>query len=190
MFEKGKNKPHPLPSFANMSRRVKLGQHSNSPHKAKLDNLLDILFGVNLVWCVSSVLGHLGPGAAHVGEAVRVGDVPVESVHLRHGHGLDRAQDGRLVHEVARRVEEDTTVGERRTILDEDVARDFKLAVQIVVGDQLGEGLDTVTHAEVAVAGYVGRELREKIKIFDNLSSEKQVLLQHFLREFLGTIIY
>lgn len=145
-----------------MSRRIELRQHSHAPQQPKLNDLLHVLLGVNLLGRVAAELGHLGQSPTDVGKALRVGDVPVEGVELGHGHGLDGPQDRRLVHEVAGRVEEDTAVREGRAILDVDVPGDLQLAAQVVVDDQLGEGLQAVADAEVGRGAYGRLELESR----------------------------
>lgn len=117
----------PLPTLAYVSRRIEFREHTNAVHETVIDDFADILLGVDLPGCVSPVLRHIRPGSADVREAVRIGYMPVEGIQFRHSHGLDRSEDRRLVDEVSRGIQQDSTIGIDRSVGDVRVSDDLDL---------------------------------------------------------------
>lgn len=102
---------HPLPTFTNMCRCIELRQDSDTSDQGIVDDLPDHLGRVDLGWLVATVLNKFGPRSADIGEAMGVGDVPVECVQLGHGYTVDRSQDRLFVNIVPTGIQKDSTIG-------------------------------------------------------------------------------
>ena len=110
----------------------------------------------HLVGRVSSEVAQLRLGVGHKGQTVRVRDVPVESVEFDSCHGLDGPLDGVCAEEVARRVEEESSVGVLGRVLDGDLAREHHLLGQVRPHQQLQQRLHTVAGTEICGSAHFG----------------------------------
>lgn len=80
-----------------------------------------------------------------------VGDVPVETVQFGGRHPIQGPLDGVHVDVVSRSVEGDASVGESRFVGDAHVVGHQNLVAQVVVDDELIEGLEAVATPEDVV---------------------------------------
>lgn len=130
---------------------VELGQDSDTADQSIIDYLPDHLRRVDLSWRVAAVLNELGPRSADVGKAVRVGDVPVEGIQLRHGHAVDRPQDPLFVDIIPARVEQNSAIRIFRGVHDVHLICYLNLIAQVVEDDELTESLQSVSSPEICI---------------------------------------
>lgn len=151
---------HPLPTFADVCRCVELRQNSDTADQSIIDDLPDHLGRVDLGWLIATILDEFGPRSADIGEAVGIGDVPVERVQLGHGHAVDRSQDRLFVDIVSTGVQKDPAIGIPWTVHDVHLIGYLNLIAQIIEDDQLTESLYGMSSSEVRVRRDVGFYLK------------------------------
>lgn len=138
---------------------VELWQDSDTADQGVIDDLFDHLGGIDLGRRVATVLDEIGPRLTDVGEALGIGDVPVERVQLGHGHTFDRPQNRLLVDIVAASVQKDSAIRILRTVHDVYLVGYSNLIAQVVEDDQLAEGLQCVSSSEVRARCNIGFHL-------------------------------
>lgn len=136
-----------------MSRRIDLDDDPDTAYPRVVGQVLHVVRCINVITTVSTPSRHLRELRRVERETLGVGEMPVQRVELRGRHAVDdpfQLLDGE---KLPAGVDEKAAIRERGFVLDGGSREDAKsalLASGLVPPDQLAEGLEAMSHPEVA----------------------------------------